>query len=171
MLQNIPGNRGRLLTVSNMREQVSPKIRTFRMEDINQILEIEQQAFPKTAYPKEAFLSYAKRFPDHFVVMECGEDILGYMIFDPDGHIHSMAVKSAYRRQGLGTMLFMHATSCAKKGMWLEVRTKNKAAVAFYKRMGMEVARRIQDYYGDDDALMMVLAKSKNVAASRCRRP
>jgi ribosomal-protein-alanine acetyltransferase len=146
------------------------KIRTYRTEDINQILEIEQQAFPKTAYPKEAFLGYADRFPDHFVVIEYGEDILGYMIFDPDGHIHSMAVKPTHRRQGLGTMLFMHAARCIKKSLWLEVRSENKGATAFYERMGMEVARRIQGYYGDDDALMMVFDESKNIAASRYRR-
>lgn len=140
------------------------------MEDINQILEIEQQAFPKTAYPKEAFLSFANRLPDHFVVIEHGEHILGYMIFDTDGHIHSMAVRPTHRRQGLGTMLFMHAARCAKKSLWLEVRSENKGAIAFYKRMGMEVAGRIQGYYGDDDALMMVFDESKNIAASRYRR-
>lgn len=155
----------------NIKGKPPPKIRTYSMEDINLILEIEQQAFPKTAYPKEAFLSYADRFPDHFVVIEWGEDILGYMIFDTDGHIHSMAVKPTHRRHGLGTMLFMHAARCAKKRLWLEVRSENRGAIAFYKCMGMEVAGRIQGYYGDDDALMMVLNDSKNIAAARDRRP
>lgn len=156
--------------MSNMKGGPPGKIRIYRMEDINQILEIEQQAFPKTAYPKEAFLSFANRLPDHFVVIEHGEHILGYMIFDTDGHIHSMAVRPTHRRQGLGTMLFMHAARCAKKSLWLEVRSENKGAIAFYKRMGMEVAGRIQGYYGDDDALMMVFDESKNIAASRYRR-
>jgi ribosomal-protein-alanine N-acetyltransferase len=168
---DISKNKGPLLTASNTKGKPPPKIRTYSKEDINQILEIEQQAFPKTAYPKAAFLSYAKRFPDHFVVIEYGEDILGYMIFDTDGHIHSMAVKPMHRRQGLGTMLFMHAARCAKKSLWLEVRSENKGAIAFYKRMGMEIAGRIQGYYGDDDALIMVFDESKNIAASRHRRP
>jgi len=51
----------------------------------------------------------------------------------------------------------MHAARCAKKSLWLEVRSENRRAIAFYKCMGMEVAGRIQGYYGDDDALMMVL--------------
>jgi len=159
------------LAVSNLNIKRKPpfKIRTYSMEDINLILEIEQQAFPKTAYPKEAFLSYADRFPDHFVVIEWGEDILGYMIFDPDDHIHSMAVKPTHRRQGLGTMLFMHAARCAKKSLCLEVRSENRGAIAFYRCMGMEVTGRIQGYYGDDDALIMVFDKSKNIAAARDR--
>lgn len=163
MLQD--GNRGPLPTVSNMKVKVPAKIRTFNIEDINKTLDIEKQAFPKTAYPKEAFLSYADRFPDRFVVIECDEDILGYMIFDTDGHIHSMAVKPAHRRQGLGTMLFMHAARCAEKRLWLEVRSRNTAAIAFYRRMGMEIDGRIQDYYEDDDALMMVLSESTKVAS------
>jgi ribosomal-protein-alanine N-acetyltransferase len=154
----------------NIKGTPLPKIRTYSMEDISLILEIEQQAFPKTAYPKEAFLSYADRFPDHFVVIEWGEDILGYMIFDTDGHIHSMAVKPTHRRQGLGTMLFMHAARCAKKRLWLEVRSENKGAIGFYKCMGMKAAGRIQGYYGDDDALLMVLYESKNIAARKDRR-
>jgi ribosomal protein S18 acetylase RimI-like enzyme len=68
-------------------------------------------------------------------------------------------------------MLFMHAVRCAKKSLWLEVRSENKGAIAFYKRMGMEIAGRIQGYYGDDDALIMVFDESKNIAASRHRRP
>jgi ribosomal-protein-alanine N-acetyltransferase len=166
---NISKNKGPLLTASNTKGKSPPKIRTYGKEDINQILEIERQAFPKTAYPKAAFLSYAKRFPDHFVVVEYGEDILGYMIFDTDGHIHSMAVKPTHRRQGLGTMLFMHAARRAKKRLWLEVRSQNKGAIAFYKRMGMEVAGTIEGYYGDDDALTMVSGDRKDIAASRTR--
>jgi len=49
--------------------------------------------------------------------------------------------------------------------LWLEVRSRNTAAIAFYRRMGMEIDGRIQDYYEDDDALMMVLSESTKVAS------
>jgi ribosomal-protein-alanine acetyltransferase len=166
---NISAHRGLWSTVSKVKGAPSRKIRAYRAEDIDQILEIEQQAFPKTAYPKEAFVSYAERFPEDFVVIECGQDILGYIIFGMDGHIHSMAVKPAHRRQRLGTMLFMHAARRAKKRLWLEVRSQNNGAIAFYKRMGMKVAGTIEGYYGDDDALTMVSGDRKDIAASRTR--
>lgn len=134
-----------------------PRIRKFRREDIHQILEIEKQAFPKTAYPKAFLLNYAKSIPDGFVVLEKGEDIVGYIIFDTEGHVHSAAVKTAHRRKGFGRMLFAYASQHAKERLWLEVRSKNDAAIRFYKTMGMKIIGRISGYYRSDDALVMVL--------------
>ena len=140
-----------------MSEKNLTKIRRFRIGDINKILEIEGHAFPKTAYPRETFLSYAKSFPDNFIVLETGKDIVGYIIFDKDGHIHSTAVKTTYRGKGFGRMLFMYALKCAKKRLWLEVRSKNSAAIKFYEKLGMKTIGKIPNYYGTDDALIMVL--------------
>ncbi len=134
----------------------SSGIRKFEIADVDKILKIEQQAFPKTAYSKETFLEYASRSPYSFLVVEAGEDIAGYIIFDTSGHIHSTAVKSNLRRKGFGKMLFMYAARHTKK-LWLEVRAKNTTAIEFYKSMGMEVIAEIPNYYGNDDALLMVL--------------
>ncbi len=142
-----------------MAVETPPKIRKFKLDDIHKILEIEEEAFPKTAYPKETFLYYAKHFPKNFVVLEAGNDIAGYIIFSMDGHIHSTAVKPIYRRKGFGRMLFMHALGSVKKRLWLEVRSKNIGAIAFYKRMGMQITGKVTNYYGNDDALIMVLSE------------
>jgi ribosomal-protein-alanine N-acetyltransferase len=144
-----------------MVEEGPPKIRKFRREDIHRILEIEEEAFPKTAYPRETFLYYANRVPDHFMVLESGDDVAGYIIFDQDGHIHSTAVKPVHRRKGFGKMLFLHALQSAKRRLWLEVRSKNPVAIAFYKSMGMKVTGKVTNYYGDDDALIMVLREKE----------
>ena len=76
-----------------------------------------------------------------------------------EGHIHSTAVKPIYRRRGFGKMLFLHAQEAAKKRLWLEVRSKNNIAIAFYKSMGMGITGTVTNYYGDDDALIMVLSE------------
>ncbi len=141
-----------------MAEKALPGIRKFKIEDIKKILEIEGQSFPKTAYSKEIFLHYAKILPDGFIVVESGDDIAGYIIFDMDGHILSTAVKSPYRRKGYGEMLFMHALEVVEKRLWLEVRSKNSGAIEFYDRLGMKIVRRIPNYYGNDDALIMALS-------------
>ena len=146
-----------MLTLSDIKGNNKAKIRKFKLEDINRILEIEGQAFPKTAFSREAFLDCADRLSDSFIVVEVGEDIAGYMIFDMGGHILSMAVKSRFRRMGIGTVMFMHALKCANKRLQLEVRSKNVGAISFYKRLGMRIAGKITDYYGTDDALVMVL--------------
>ncbi len=144
-----------------MTEKALANIRKFKIEDINKILEIEEQAFPKTAYSKEIFLNYASSFPDNFIVIETGTDIAGYIIFDKSGHIHSTAVKTTYRRKGFGKMLFMHALKCAKKKLWLEVRSKNSTAIKFYKRLGMKIIGKIPNYYESDDAMIMVLGQKE----------
>jgi len=136
-------------------------IRKFKTEDINEILEVEEQAFPKTAYPKEIFLNYATSFPDTFIVIETGNDIIGYIIFDRGGHIHSTAVKRSYRRKNFGKMLFMHAVECVGKKLWLEVRSKNSRAIAFYKSLGMKITGKIPNYYWSDDALIMEMSQKE----------
>ena len=136
-----------------------PKIRNFKTEDINKILEIEEQAFPKSVFSKATFLNYADNLPDTFIVVESNKEIVGYIIFDLTGHIHSTVVKQSYRRKGFGKMLFMHALKCAKKGLWLEVRSRNRGAIEFYKRLGMKIVGKIPKYYRNDDALIM---RSKN---------
>jgi ribosomal-protein-alanine N-acetyltransferase len=140
-----------------MAEEPSFRIRKFVPGDINQIIEIEERAFPKTPYTKKIFLNYATRLPDGFIVVESGNVIVGYIIFDRSGHIHSTAVKIEYRKKGFGEKLFAHALMRVKKNLWLEVRSKNRAAIAFYKKMGMKIVDINTDYYGDDDALIMVL--------------
>ena len=133
------------------------KIRSFTIEDIEKILEIEVQAFPKTAYSRELFLSYAKAPLNHFMVLEAENDIAGYIIFDRSGHVHSTAVTPRHRRKGLGRQLFMHALTCVEKGLWLEVRSRNRTAIQFYEALGMEIIRKDSHYYEDDDALILAL--------------
>jgi len=133
------------------------RIRPFSIEDLKQILEIEREAFPKTGYPKEVILNYAKRLPDGFIVVESPEQIVGYMIFDQTGHVYSTAVRPAHRRKGFGRRLFLHASEQSFGKLWLEVRSQNTGAIGFYQRIGMRIVGRIQGYYHGDDALIMIL--------------
>jgi ribosomal-protein-alanine N-acetyltransferase len=132
-------------------------IRLFSLEDLSQILEIEREAFPKTGYPKEVILNYAKRLPDGFIVVETGHQIVGYMIFDQTGHVYSAAVRPSHRRKGFGRRLFLHASEQSYGNLWLEVRSKNTGAIGFYQRIGMRIVGRVEKYYHGDDALIMIL--------------
>jgi len=132
-------------------------IRPFSIEDLKQILEIEREAFPKTGYPKEVILNYAKRLPDGFIVVEFLEQIVGYMIFDQTGHVYSTAVRPSHRRKGFGRRLFLHASAQSFGKLWLEVRSQNERAIGFYRHIGMRIVGRIQGYYHGDDALIMIL--------------
>jgi ribosomal protein S18 acetylase RimI-like enzyme len=140
-----------------MDEKFHATIRKFSPDDINKILIIEKQAFPKTAYSRRTFLNYGKNFSDTFFVIETDDDIVGYIMFDKGGHIHSTAVKPTFRMKGFGRILFMHAVKYTRKKPWLEVRSKNSGAIAFYKSLGMKITGKISNYYGSDDALIMVM--------------
>jgi len=132
-------------------------VRPFSIEDLKQILEIEREAFPKTGYPKEVILNYAKRLPGGFIVVETGELIVGYMIFDQTGHVYSAAVRPSHRRKGFGRRLFLNASEQSYGKLWLEVRSKNTGAIGFYQRIGMRIVGRVEGYYHGDDALIMIL--------------
>ncbi|MBT8490533.1 MAG: GNAT family N-acetyltransferase [Deltaproteobacteria bacterium] len=140
-----------------MAEKHPAKTRKFKAEDINQILEIEKQAFPKTVFSKATLLEYADSLPDTFIVVQIGKNIVGYIIFDLTGHIHSTVVKKSYRRKGFGKLLFVNALRSVKKNLWLEVRSRNLEAIEFYKRLGMKIVGEIPNYYVDDHALIMRL--------------
>ena len=114
-------------------------VRRFREEDVDAVMDIERQAFPKGRYPKELILEYAQKYPEGFIVLELENELAGYMIYDKEGHIFSMAVKPLFRRRGLGRMMFAHAREQAKDKLWLEVRSRNTSAIRFYEKMGMRI--------------------------------
>jgi [ribosomal protein S18]-alanine N-acetyltransferase len=148
---------GQAESCKNAAETALCTIRSFSLEDLKQILEIEREAFPKTGYPKDVILNYAKRLPDGFIVVESGEQIVGYMIFDQTGHVYSAAVRPSHRRKGFGRKLFLHASEQSYGKLWLEVRSKNTGAIGFYQRIGMRTVGRVEGYYHGDDALIMIL--------------
>jgi [ribosomal protein S18]-alanine N-acetyltransferase len=139
--------------------KMSFKITRFRLEDIDKIYEIEKMAFPKTAYSKETLIRYALGLPETFIIIGDDKETAGYLIFDKTGYIYSAAIKPEYRKMGLGTRLFMYAKKSSRQRLWLEVRSKNTAAIRFYKKMGMKVIKEIPNYYENDNAFVMILHK------------
>ena len=53
-------------------ERVPARIRKFRIEDINKVLEVEGRAFPKSSYSKQTFLHFAYTLPETFTIIEVG---------------------------------------------------------------------------------------------------
>ncbi len=132
-------------------------IKKFRPEYLENIMEIEKQAYPKSSYSRQTIIEFAENLPDTFLVADNGRDIAGYIIFDSGGHIYSTAVKEYFRGKGFGRMLFACALKSCRNNLRLEVRSRNSGAIAFYKRMGMKIAGIIPNYYWGDDALLMVM--------------
>mgnify|MGYP001033397724 CR=1 FL=1 len=137
-------------------------IRKFTNSDLDAILRIEEEAFPKSPYNRFIFLYYAEAYPDNFLVYaydDAGKGlhkIAGYIIFYPQGHIVSIAVYSAYRRRGIGTELVAEVLKRTEGVASVEVRASNEVAKTFYKHLGFSLRTIIPRYYGDEDALVMV---------------
>jgi ribosomal-protein-alanine acetyltransferase len=131
-------------------------IRIFTPSDMDRILEIEAQAFPKSPYSRRLFTSLYRSNPTTFLVYE-EEEILGYLVYSPEGHIISIAVHPRHRRKGIGTQLvrevFRNATG---EFIWVEVRETNTGAQAFYEKLAFLKKGVIPRYYWTEDAYIMV---------------
>lgn len=76
-------------------------------------------------------------------------------------HINNVAVRDAFRRQGIGESLLTRILAAGKKAgvssAFLELRAGNSAALALYEKCGFRVTARRQKYYSEppEDALVM----------------
>ena len=130
-------------------------IRRFDVSDLEGIIEIENKSFPKSPYDKEAILVYSAIYSDSFLVYEEEGKILGYAIFEPSGHVISIAVDPDHRRKGIGTVLMKKALEKLKTA-WIEVKSRNLIAQRFYEGLGFKKKGLVKNYYRADDGLIMV---------------
>jgi len=137
-------------------------IRPFSFSDLDPILQIESQSFPKSPYDWTTFLNLHTLSPETFLVYintnrgRKEEKISGYIIFTQDGHIISIAVYPQDRRKGIGTQLLQRVMKTPHlKKVWAEVRRSNQGAQAFYAKLGFQIMGSIPNYYGNEDALIV----------------
>ncbi len=130
-------------------------IRRFKWTDMDAIMEIEQEAFPKSPYSGFTLSYYASAYRNNFLVYLVDGRVVAYIIFYPDGHIISIAVKPEYRRRGIGTELVNEVLKRTGGRAMVEVRMSNEGAKKFYRRLGFSLLGIIRGYYGNEDALVM----------------
>jgi ribosomal-protein-alanine N-acetyltransferase len=134
-------------------------IEKFDPVEINEILEIERNAFEKKeAFPKEYFLELSKKWPDGFLVAKLDKEIVGYAIGEKSkdsGLIVSVAVKKEWRRRGIGRRLVEKLLENFKKeGMkivFLHVREENRDAINFYQALGFKIIELVENYYSNGE--------------------
>ena len=131
-------------------------IRPVRSADFQELLAIEGQAFPKSQYDLGEFWSLYQLYSTTFLVAE-SDQVDGYIVFTPEGHVLSMAVAVERRRRGIGTRLVQEAIArCGGGSLRLEVRVSNVGAQSFYRTLGFRSRGRVLRYYRDgEDAIVM----------------
>ncbi|WP_423793444.1 ribosomal protein S18-alanine N-acetyltransferase [Methanocaldococcus indicus] len=144
-------------------------IRKFKAEDIDEVEEIEKEAF-KRPYPRNLILGLWTMYPNCFYVAEIDNKIVGYILGTLDfgnGHIVSLAVRKEFRKKGIGTALlktlenyYFNVLNCGY--IVLEVRVSNIPARKFYYKMGYKDRKLIPKYYEDGEDAILMIKKNPN---------
>ena len=158
-------------------QRVAPDIRDITIirmseHDLLEIVEIEEQSglsrWGWAAYYAE--LQGANRdlmliAKPRAAIIDSGP-IAGYIVARETAgelHINNVAVRSEYRRRGIGAALLGRVLDEARRrkanAAFLEVRSANRAAQALYVKHGFRAIARRADYYSEprEDAVVMSL--------------
>ncbi|MDU3839444.1 MAG: ribosomal protein S18-alanine N-acetyltransferase [Streptococcus mitis] len=93
-----------------------------------------------------------------YVLAYDGAEVIGFLAVQEnifEAEVMQIAVKEAYRGQGIASVLFAQLPT--DKEIFLEVRKSNHRAQAFYKKENMAVIAERVAYYHDpvEDAIIM----------------
>lgn len=129
-------------------------IRKMELFDIDEVYDIEKQAFANP-WPRENLIKNleSNTFLNHYVVEKNGKIIAFYIsshVLD-EAQIYTIAVDKAYKNRGIATKMINHLVeeSLAKdaKQIWLEVSSKNTAAINLYKKFNFKIMGIRKNYY------------------------
>ncbi|MBI3737748.1 MAG: ribosomal protein S18-alanine N-acetyltransferase [Chloroflexi bacterium] len=137
------------------------------LEDVPVVAQIDHMSF-SLPWPEHAFRYEVADNPASRCFVVEAEDkrvaamIVSWIIID-ELHIATIATHPDFRRQGIGSQILTFALKDARQAgarrAFLEVREKNEAAQAMYRKFGFEITGRRPKYYKDngEDAILMTL--------------
>ena len=138
--------------------------RDARESDLDAVAALEAVAFPIPW--KRDYFGAEIGAPHRFnrVAKDGAGTLVGYVFCAYAGgeiHVNKIAVAERWRRRGIGAMLMSEVFELGARiravEIYLEVRTTNDPARAFYRGFGFREAGRRPAYYFDgEDALVMV---------------
>ena len=137
--------------------EIAVETATIRMLEL--LYEIEKQCFKQEAFSKLQIRFLLTDYNGISLVAKIGGEVAGFIIgrIDfvddrPVGHVMTIDVAPAYRRQGVGQRLMVELeTLLKKKGATecrLEVRENNVAALGLYQKLGYQTVSMLENYYG-----------------------
>ena len=140
-------------------------IRKMEIKDADSVYRIENQAFFEP-WSKKSLLKEleSNSFLSHYVYEYEGR-IVGFYIAShvlDEVEIFTIAVDSAYRNMGIGKAMLDHLIDISKKRndkeIYLEVSTKNFAAINLYRKFDFKIIGIRKNYYQKlgEDAYNMV---------------
>ncbi|MGN1343431.1 MAG: ribosomal protein S18-alanine N-acetyltransferase [Traorella sp.] len=145
-------------------------IRKMELNDLDQVMEIEKEAFHEHWKRKEFEYEINENEFSNMVVFEENNQVLGilgyYILFD-DAQITTIAVRKSAQGKHIGTQLMEYLIhDCNQKHcsvISLEVRISNDSAIHLYKKFEfIEMNIRKGYYENGEDALFMMKALGGN---------
>lgn len=140
------------------------KIRTMQKGDFEACEKISAEGIPQESWKIRDFEAAAKNPQAMMIVAASANQIAGYIVsyFAADeAELDSIAVSSAFRRQGIGKSLMQEYYRKLKEksvnSIYLEVRESNSTAISFYKEEGFESFSKRPHFYEApvEDAVLM----------------
>jgi len=120
------------------------------------ILEMEKVCFDKPW--SFVTLSLMETNPAAIIIVEDYGYALGLKL-SGDCELHRIAVLPEYRGQGKGYSLMQRFLGECTGTVFLEVASRNVHAIRLYEKCGFVEINRRNDYYRDDDAIVMKLER------------
>lgn len=144
-------------------------VEPMRQADLADILPIERASF-KAPWTVGMFLDELKTPHSHCLVAKLAREnqtmICAYIVFwlvADEAHLHKVAVKKEYRRQGLASGLMKAMEDIARQAgiakQMLEVRESNVGAISLYCQCGFVVKGKRPNYYDDTPEAACVMWK------------
>ena len=139
-------------------------IRKANLKDLEAIINLEEKIFKHSlgySFLRQELLEnpFSRIF-----VYEKDDVIIGYISFrviDKNADIMNFLIDLPFQGLGYGKELFKTILYELKAEgvdtLVLEVRSKNEKAISLYEKFGAKHIRTLKNYYGDDDAYMMIM--------------
>ena len=98
---------------------------------------------------RRGFFRSAYRRSTVYLYIDRGEErLIGFAAVRRDGYILFLAVDADYRGHGFGKRLVARVTE-DYGSVTCHARSTNEEAISFYRHIGFEIRRRIDNYYED----------------------
>jgi ribosomal-protein-alanine N-acetyltransferase len=164
------------------------RVRPMCNDDVSQVTEIDQEAFPTMWPPANYRRELGTRLAHYIVAREVstarggeanseGQYIVGFAGFwmmANEAHITNIAVRKSYHRRGIGELLLIAMIDLALELgahlITLEVRASNIAAQGLYRKYGLNQLHIRPGYYTDNKENALVLANEDITSAAFQRR-
>lgn len=149
-----------------MRKILDVKIKKMTAEDLDEVMQIEELAYPNHHWSKSSFYQeLSNKLAHYYCVVENNTNkvlaYVGYWQILEEAHITTLAVHPNYRNKQLAQILMLTLIDdCYKqmiKYITLEVRESNVAAISLYEKLGFSSIGQRKNYYQDngENAIIM----------------